>query len=220
MSGFLRLDGVCADDLAVVNSARVSFAKRKEIMELDDVGLVGYLMRNHHGTPFEHTFFRIHVRAPIFVSREWFRHRVQSYNEFSTRYAAVSSGAWVPGDDDVRTQVGKPGAYTFDLITDAQTRETVQIMIQEANDAAFLTYESLLEMGVAREVARTVLPLGTFTEFYASMNARALMHFCNLRGSEDALREIQPYSEALVEILHQHMPVTAKAWEENDRVAP
>lgn len=220
MSGFLRLDGVCADDLAVVNSARVSFAKRKEVMELDDVGLVGYLMRNHHGTPFEHTFFRIHVRCPIFVSREWFRHRVQSYNEFSTRYAAVSSGAWVPEDEDVRTQVGKPGAYTFELMTDPHVRDQVRMTIELANENALAAYEELLDMGVAREVARTVLPLGTYTEFYASMNARALMHFCNLRGSEHALREIQPYAEALVEILHEHMPATAKAWESNGRVAP
>ncbi|HUH21602.1 MAG TPA: FAD-dependent thymidylate synthase, partial [Gaiellaceae bacterium] len=116
--GFVRLDGALADDLSVVNGARVSFARRKEEMDDSDEGLIRFLMRERHGTPFEHNAFRFHVRCPIFVAREWFRHRVGSFNEFSMRYARASDEFYVPDAEDVRTQVGKPGAYSFEPVSD------------------------------------------------------------------------------------------------------
>src|SRR4051812_20293988 len=114
--GFVRLDGALADDLSVVNAARVSFARRKECMDEADEGLIRFLMRERHGTPFEHNSFRFHVRCPIFITREWFRHRVGSFNEFSMRYAKATDDFYVPAVEDVRTQVGKPGAYTFEQV--------------------------------------------------------------------------------------------------------
>jgi thymidylate synthase (FAD) len=108
--GFVRLDEAMASDLSVVNAARVSFARRKEEIEAADEGLIRFLMREAHGTPFEHNAFRFHVRAPIFVAREWFRHRTSSFNEFSMRYAKATDDFYVPAAEDVRTQVGKPGA--------------------------------------------------------------------------------------------------------------
>ena len=114
--GFVRLDGAMADDLSVVNGARVSFAKRKEEMDESDAGLIRFLMRDRHGTPFEHNSFRFHIRAPIFVAREWFRHRVGSFNEFSMRYARATDDFYIPEAEDVRTQVGKPGSYSFDPV--------------------------------------------------------------------------------------------------------
>ena len=122
--GFVRLDGVMADDLSVVNAARVSFARRKEEMDESDEGLVRFLMRHRHGTPFEHNSFRFHVRAPIFVAREWFRHRVGSFNEFSMRYARATDDFYVPEPEDVRTQVGKPGAYSFEPVGEDLAEET------------------------------------------------------------------------------------------------
>src|SRR2546425_7078761 len=114
--GFVRLDGSMASDLSVVNGARVSFARRKDEMDEGDAGLIRFLMRDRHGTPFEHNAFRFHVRAPIFVAREWMRHRVGSFNEFSMRYARATDEFYVPEPEDVRTQVGKPGAYSFEQV--------------------------------------------------------------------------------------------------------
>src|SRR5579864_5929752 len=105
--GFVRLDDAMATDLSVVNAARVSFARRKEQMDESDEGLIRFLMHDGHGTPFEHNAFRFHVRAPIFVAREWFRHRVSSFNEFSMRYAKATDEFYVPEREDVRSQVGK-----------------------------------------------------------------------------------------------------------------
>jgi thymidylate synthase (FAD) len=217
--GFVRLDGALADDLSVVNGARVSFARRKEEMDDSDGGLIRFLMRERHGTPFEHNAFRFHVRCPIFVAREWFRHRVGSFNEFSMRYARASDEFYVPDAEDVRTQVGKPGAYSFEPVSDELAEQTRE-KLQEVYDAAYQTYEELVEAGVAREVARAALPVGAYTEFYWTVNARSLMNFISLRNSETAQREIRRYAEACERFLEEQMPVTYAAFVANDRTAP
>jgi len=217
--GFVRLDGALADDLSVVNGARVSFARRKEEMDESDEGLIRFLMRERHGTPFEHNAFRFHVRCPIFVAREWFRHRVGSFNEFSMRYARASDEFYVPAPEDVRTQVGKPGAYTFEPVSD-ELAEEARERLQEVYEAAYRTYEELVEAGVAREVARAALPVGAYTEFYWTVNARSLMNFVSLRNSETAQREIRRYAEACERFLEEQMPVTYAAFVANDRTAP
>lgn len=217
--GFVRLDGALADDLSVVNGARVSFARRKEEMDDSDEGLIRFLMRERHGTPFEHNAFRFHVRCPIFVAREWFRHRVGSFNEFSMRYARASDEFYVPDAEDVRTQVGKPGAYSFEPVSDELAEQTRE-KLQEVYDAAYQTYEELVEAGVAREVARAALPVGAYTEFYWTVNARSLMNFISLRNSETAQREIRRYAEACERFLEEQMPVTYAAFVANDRTAP
>ncbi|MET0200891.1 MAG: FAD-dependent thymidylate synthase [Gaiellaceae bacterium] len=217
--GFVRLDGALADDLSVVNGARVSFARRKAEMDDSDEGLIRFLMRERHGTPFEHNAFRFHVRCPIFVAREWFRHRVGSFNEFSMRYARASDEFYVPDAEDVRTQVGKPGAYSFEPVSDELAEQTRE-KLQEVYDAAYQTYEELVEAGVAREVARAALPVGAYTEFYWTVNARSLMNFISLRNSETAQREIRRYAEACERFLEEQMPVTYAAFVANDRTAP
>lgn len=220
MGGFVRLDAVCADDISVVNSARVSFGRRTETLDEAGVGLIRFLMREKHGTPFEHNFFRFHVRCPIFVTREWFRHRIGwSYNEFSGRYAEMPNDAWVPDMEDVRSQVGKPGNYTFEQTSPDVSLEAAAT-ISQANGHAYRTYQYLLSLGVAKEVARTVMPVGSYTEFYASCNARSLMNFCALRNAPTAQREIRLYAEVLESVFADHMPVTAEAWRANSRVAP
>src|SRR3712207_4566932 len=136
-----------ASDLSVVNAARVSFARRKGELDDSDRGLIRFLMRERHGTPFEHNAFRFHVRCPLFVAREWFRHRVGSFNEFSMRYARATDDFYVPDEADVRTQVGKPGSYTFETV-DAELAEGTREEIRAVYEAAFTTYERLVEQGV------------------------------------------------------------------------
>ena len=183
-----------------------------------------YVRRNGYpiwcgNTPFEHNSFRFHIRAPIFVAREWMRHRVGSYNEFSMRYAQATDDFYVPAAEDVRTQVGKPGAYSFDPVEPdvaERTREELQAVYEQAYGA----YQRLVELGVARELARCVLPVGAYTEFYWTVNARALMNFVSLRNSETAQREIRRYAEACERFLAELMPVTHAAFAANERVSP
>ena len=208
-----------ADDLSVANGARVSFARRKDELDESDEGLIRFLMRERHGTPFEHNAFRFHVRCPIFVAREWFRHRVGSFNEFSLRYAKATDDFYVPELEDVRSQVGKPGAYTFEPVEPELAEET-RDALREVYEHAYTTYERLVEAGVAREVARSVLPVGAYTEFYWTVNARSLMNFVSLRAAETAQREIRRYAEAVELFFAEHMPVTHAAFVANDRTAP
>ena len=208
-----------ADDLSVINGARVSFARRKEEMDESDEGLIRFLMRDRHGTPFEHNSFRFHIRCPIFVAREWFRHRVGSFNEFSMRYAKATDDFYVPEPDDVRTQVGKPGAYSFDPVS-PEVAETTRDELKAVYAAAYDAYQRLVELGVARELARCVLPVGAYTEFYWTVNARSLMNFLSLRAAETAQREIRRYAEACETFLAEKMPVTYEAFIANGRVAP
>ena len=449
--GFVRLDGALADDLSVVNGARVSFARRKDEMDASDEGLIRFLMRDRHGSPFEHNAFRFHVRCPIFVAREWFRHRIgcltgdtevtfvningeacarktldelwemwshgerdghalsvsqrsedvrlaaagrsergiarelgagrravrtslagadgfrdakwrvrrmrvrvldeetgtftvghigdvidkgvqpvyrltladgkqltltenhrlltdsgwtrmreavglvgdggeavmtrpcslvtngvpayqdvedrdvptrrgfklvahpvrvvavayvglrrtfdlsiegrwhnflangivvhNSFNEFSLRYAKATDDFYVPEVEDVRTQVGKPGAYRFEPVDD-ELAETTRDELRAVYDHAYETYTRLVEQGVARELARSVLPVGAYTQFYWTVNARALMNFVSLRNSEFAQLEIRRYAEAVEAFFAELMPVTHQAFVENGRMAP
>src|SRR5687768_9766715 len=207
--GFVRLDGAMADDLSVVNSARVSFGRRVTELAAADVGLIKFLMRERHGTPFEHNSFRFHVRCPIFVAREWFRHRVGSFNEFSMRYAKATDDFYIPEADDVRSQVGKPGSYSFEPV-DPELAERTREELQAVYDTAYATYTRLVEEGVARELARSVLPVGAYTEFYWTVNARALMNFVSLRAADTAQREIRRYAEACERFLAEQMPVTSR----------
>jgi thymidylate synthase (FAD) len=215
----VRLDGALADDLSVVNGARVSFARRKTEMDDSDAGLIRFLMRDRHGTPFEHNAFRFHVRCPIFVAREWFRHRVGSFNEFSMRYARATDDFYVPEPEDVRSQVGKPGAYSFEPVAD-ELAEATREELRAVYETAFATYERLVEQGVARELARAVMPVGAYTEFFWTVNARSLMNFVSLRAAETAQREIRRYAEAVESFLAERMPVTHEAFVANGRVAP
>lgn len=217
--GFVRLDGFMADDLSVVNSARVSFGTRKELLEASDLGLIAYLMRERHGTPFEHNAMRFHVRCPLFVAREWFRHRIGSFNELSARYKEIPTDGYLPAPEAVRTQTGKPGSYTFEPLPLEEAGDAVD-QINRAYEASYATYQNLLEAGVAKELARIVLPVGTYTEFYWTVNARSLMNFLSLRTHETAQAEIRDYALAVESVFEWLMPITFSAWRTNGRVAP
>jgi thymidylate synthase (FAD) len=216
--GFVALDACLATDLAVVNGARVSFNLASQELGEREEGLIKFLMRDHHGSPFEHGYFRFVVKAPIFVVREHHRHRAgHAYNEWSGRYSKMQAEFYVP--DFVRSQVGKPGAYTFEPVS-PELREATRAEIEGAAEAAFASYERMLAQGVAKEVARSVLPLAMYTKYYWSCNPRSLMHFCSLRNSEFAQYEIREYAKAAEGFLAERMPVTHAAFLANGRVAP
>jgi thymidylate synthase (FAD) len=229
--GFVRLDASLADDLSVVNAARVSLAKKsdweieppyegslgKNQLKEADAKLIGFLMKNRHGTPFEHNLFRFHVKCPIFVAREWQRHRISSYNEWSARYSKLEPEFYVP--DNVRSQVGKPGAYTFEPVSE-ESKLFAQALIYTNGETAFSRYEAMIEEGIAKEVARMVLPMNIYTQYYWSVNARSLMNFVSLRNDEHALWEIREFAKAVETLFAQAMPVTYEAFISNGRTAP
>jgi thymidylate synthase (FAD) len=183
-----------------------------------------YVRRNGYpvfsgNTPFEHNSFRFHIRAPIFVAREWFRHRVGSFNEFSMRYARATDDFYIPDAEDVRTQVGKPGSYSFEPVA-PEVAEATREGLRAVYEASYAAYERLVELGVARELARCALPVGAYTEFYWTVNARSLMNFISLRAAETAQREIRRYAEACEGFFEQKMPITYEAFVASGRVAP
>jgi thymidylate synthase (FAD) len=234
----VRLVEFAGSDLSVVNAARVSYDKEstyehilrvhrnesEDISELrlreDDAGLLRYLMENRHGTPFEHNYFQFHVRAPIFVFREWRTHRIGvSTNEESARYVELQPDFYLPDDDHCRKQVGKPGHYTYEQMSASQAIAT-RAMLRNSYETAYGTYKRLMDEGVAKEVARAALPVATYSQMLWTCNARSLMAFLSLRNAPTAQREIKDYAQAMEDIFLRQMPVTAKAFIKCDRVAP
>ncbi len=178
-----------ASDADVIWAARVSTAGEKSIESLNDdaeksAGLINYLARERHGSPFEHTSFTFFISAPIFVFREFMRHRIASYNEESGRYRELKPVFYIPSKDRKLIQVGKTGHYTFEDGTDAQYELMVTEM-KKAYTAAYDAYQKMLEAGIAREVARATLPVATYSSMYVTMNARALMNFLSLRTTAE-----------------------------------
>lgn len=217
--GFVKLENYLADDLSVVNSARVSFATEKNSMDQSDIGLIHYLMKNKHGSVFEHNFFRFHIKCPIFVAREWFRHRISSFNEMSMRYHQPELEFYTP--EVFRTQVGKPGSYTFEDI-DPESSFSIQsrMLMKKHFNASKDLYEHLADHEMAKELARVVVPVSAYTEFWWSLNARSLMNFLSLRNSPHAQFEIREYARIIEDEFSQVMPITYQAWTEADREAP
>lgn len=219
--GHVALDDHMGSDLEIVNNARVSFNSESDVMGESEVGLIGYLMRNRHGSPFEAVTFRFDIKAPLFVFREWHRHRAgHSYNEQSARYSIIEPEFYVPARDAIRHQVGKPGAYTFERVEDGLLARDVQTDIEQAQLRAYRTYEDLLEQGIAKEVARVVLPVGTYSRMKWTCNLRSLMHFLSLRNSPHAQREIREYAEIVEVLAFQVCPVAMQAFVDNERKAP
>lgn len=216
--GFVDLVTNCADDLDVVNAARVSFNTLSAQLEDRDIGLIRFLMRDRHGSPFEHGYFKFRIKAPIFVFREWHRHRAgHSYNEWSARYSRLVPEFYIP--DTVLTQVGKPGAYTFEEKV-GEEKERYQKWLRDSSQLAYDLYEQSLEMGIARQQARLFLPVNIYSEMIWSCNPRSLMHFLSLRNSDQAQMEIREYAQAVELMFSEIMPITHSAFIEQGRVAP
>ena len=216
--GFIALEAELTSDLSVVNAAKVSF--NKQVPVLDEAGekIIAFLMKNKHGTPFEHNYFRFRVKAPLFVFREWHRHRVgHSYNECSGRYSELENEFYIP--ENVRTQVGKPGAYSYEPASE-HLAHAFQHQLDRNCVNSFDAYQAALNNGIAKEQARFLLPVNLYSQMIWSCNARSLMHFLNLRAEPHAMWEIRQYAYAAEGMFAERMPVTYKAWNENGRVAP
>lgn len=217
--GHISLEGVLASDLSIVNAARVSFNKFHLEMEPGDDKLIGFLLKNRHGTPFEMAWFKFRVKAPIFVFREWHRHRIASINEWSARYSELEKCFYIPRPENVRCQVGKPGHYQY-VPADLDLAEWFCDELSDFSELAFQKYKEAIARGIAKEQARFFLPVNIFSEMYWAVNARALMNFLFLRNSEKAMWEIKQYAIVLESMFQQHMPITYQAFVENGRIAP
>lgn len=206
-------------DLAFANAARVSRLARKEEMDDASVGLVRRLMEDHHGTPFEHGLFTFRVKLPIFVEREWVRHRTASTSEWSARYSQLKPEFYVPAVEDMRKQVGKSMSYTYEAM-DPLEADGFRARMKFSNQSAFDAYHEMLDAGVAKEVARTVLPVSTYTEKQWSVNPRNLLGFLTLRNAPQAQLEIRRYADAIESIVDHCMPVTMDAYRQFGREKP
>lgn len=220
-----------AGDADVIWAARVSTKGDQSQEDLgsdpkQSEGLINYLMRDRHGSPFEHSNITFFVQAPIFMWREHFRHRIASYNEESGRYKVLEPIFYVPDVDRKLLQTGKAGHYEFVDGTKEQF-QTVTDATKEACKVSYEQYQKMLAAGIAREVARIVLPVTIYSSAYVTMNARALMNFLSLRRKVEGShfpsfpqREIEMVAEKYEEIFQQLMPLTHAAFVANGRVAP
>jgi thymidylate synthase (FAD) len=198
-------------DFAVVQAARVSYGQgTKQVSE--DRGLVRYLMRHRHSTPFEMVEFKFHVSMPIFVARQWIRHRTANVNEYSARYSIVPDRFYRPGLESVRKQ-SKSNRQGGDEPIDAGTAEDFLALLDKA-EGLYKDYLSLSEQGVARELARMALPVSVYTEWYWKCDLHNIFHFLSLRMDPHAQIEIQAFAQAMYELIKPIMPVSCEAFQD------
>jgi len=210
--GFVRLVDSMGDDLSVVRNARVSYdaAWRAGEDQGSDKRLISYLYRNGHNTPFESVVFTFEIKAPIFVFRQWHRHRTQSYNEISARYKELPEEFYIPEPH----LIGKQSADNKQMrdITGDGDRIACNLM-RKQNTEAFAAYRLLLERGVPREIARSILPTGTYSHMFATMNLHNLFRFLSERLHEHAQHEIRVYAEAIQDLIAPIVPECHAAFE-------
>lgn len=210
----VSLEDFMGGDDRVCMSAWVSFGnddeerlKNREGVE----GLINFLYRAGHHSPFESSSFTFRIKTPIFVAREFFRHRTGKYNEWSGRYSQMLPEFYVPNDKRPLVQQGKPGDYYFVAGTEEQHAMVLQAQ-KKVYEKAWDAYTTLLDTGVAKEISRNCLPLATYTYFYVTFDARNLMHFLSLRNDSHALAEIREVAVKMEEIFAEKMPLTYKAY--------
>jgi len=205
--GFVALIEFGGGDTMVVRAARISYGKELKGDE-QDKRLIKYMMKHHHGTPFEHSLFIFHVKAPIFVARQWFRHRIGSFNEISGRYVEYQEEFYIPK----KLRVPHPENKQASVEAYIENEEELIKIYEESIKRSYEAYKRLIQGGVAREMARAVLPLALYTQFYWSVNPRSLMNFLTLRLQEDAQWEIRQYAERIAFFFYQMMPWTFSAF--------
>ncbi|MBI5241761.1 MAG: FAD-dependent thymidylate synthase [Elusimicrobia bacterium] len=208
--GFVRLVDAMGGDQAVVDAARVCYDSASK-GEAQDRALIAYLMKHSHLTPFEHAVFKFHVSTPLFVARQWFRHRMASYNEVSGRYTEVKDDFYIPAQWRSQDSVNKQGS----LASAGLDHRGLSAKLSAQVRGAVAAYRDLLAAGAARELARLVLPLNLYTQFYWTVNCRSLMNFISLRADEHAQWEMQQYALALAEFFRRRMPWTWEAFLEH-----
>lgn len=217
--GFVRLVDCMGSDLSVVRAARVSYDAdwRAGTDTGSDARLIKYLWKNAHTSPFEAVSFTFEVKAPIFIFRQWHRHRTWSYNEVSARYTELPEEFYVPRAHDIGKQStsSKQARVEDDTAEGKQRAEEVVQIIYDECTLAFKTYRDLLARGTPRELARSVLPVATYSHMFASVDLLNLFRFLTLRCHEHAQYEIRVYAEAMRELIRGVVPVSVAAWEEH-----
>ncbi len=212
--GFVRLVDYMGGDARVVQSARVSYgAGTKTVRE--DAGLINYLMKHGHTSPFEQVVLTFHVKTPIFVARQWVRHRTARMNEISGRYSVMADEFYVPQAEHVRPQSNKNRQGRSDDQLDASVQEEFLKTIEEDQIAAFRRYESYLQQDVSRELARINLPLSLYTQFYWQIDLHNLFHFLHLRLDSHAQLEIQEYGKVIATCAEAVAPMSYAAFKEH-----
>lgn len=207
--GFVRLVDHMGSDLSIVRSARVSYdADWREGDEQKDAKLIAYLMKNKHTSPFESVTFTFEVKAPIFVFRQWHRHRTWAYNEISARYTELDEGWYVPDVAQITTQhTSNKQMRTNEQHPQASwVRDLIEAQCFRANEV----YRTLIEQGCPRELARGVLPVNSYSRMFASVNLHNLFHFLRLRLHEHSQYEIRVYAEAMLQLIEPIVPVAVK----------
>jgi thymidylate synthase (FAD) len=205
--GFVKLIEFMGGDQRAVDSARVSFGSVSKGEE-QDRKLIEYLLANAHFSPFEHSVFQFHIKCPIFVARQWMRHRIASYNEISARYTEVQDEFYCPSAFRAQDRINRQGSVR----SGALDQEKMLAVYDKAIKASYAAYQELLAAGAAREMARLVLPVAQYTQFYWSINARSLLNFIELRADGHAQYEIRQYADAIQEIFREKMPWTWEAF--------
>lgn len=210
--GFVRLVDYMGDDTRIVQSARVSYGEGTKTYR-EDKGLIDYLLRNDHTSPFEQVNFTFHVKMPIFVARQWIRHRTAKVNEISGRYSVMNDEYYVPevNDLNIQSEDNKQGRNK-ELVENAKE---VQKKIIDQQKENYKNYESLLDTGLAREVARINLPLSMYTQWYWTMDLHNLMHFLKLRLDPHAQYEIRVYAQTILDIVKHICPMAIESFEQH-----
>jgi len=204
----VELVRVSGSDIDIANAARVSYGKRVDTISERDVKLIRFLMRHSHTSPFEHNQFSFRIKCPLYIARQWMRHRMNSYNEISYRYVKAKDEFYIPKkwrNQDKTNKQSSTGAFADKEILERYTKAIVD---------AKAAYDLALEQGVCREQARGLLPLCTYTEFIFTCNLHSLTHFLRLRLGQGAQYEIQSYARAMLELALPHFPVSLSAWKE------
>lgn len=208
--GYLELIDHMGNDMSVVEAARVSFLGESKGEEKDKK-LIHYLMKNKHTSPFESVVFKFRVKCPLFIRSQWMRHRTWSYNEISRRYTSENIEFYVPTDWRVQDHNNKQGSFLAEQGAQIQsTNWDVQVL--ELLEKSLYLYNSMINSGVAREMARMVLPQNLYTIFYGTVNLNNLFKFLKLRNDSHAQHEIKVYAEAIEQIVQRLVPVSYEAW--------
>lgn len=209
--GFVRVIDYMGSDDSVVQSARVSYGRGTKT-SLEDAGLIDFLMMNHHTTPFEACTIKLHVKCPIFVARQWLRHRTQSYNEYSARYSIVDKDFYLPDLSRVAKQSSTNKQGSGEALQEEQAEDILTEMLLTCQMAYDYYQDFMTDRGVSRELARIILPQNMYTEFYTVVNLHNLLNFVRLRADKHSQFEIRAYAEVIVNILKLWCPMSYKSF--------
>ncbi len=222
--GFVRVIDYMGDDSSVVQSARVSYGKGTKKIS-NDKGLIKYLMRHRHSTPFEMCEIKFHIKLPIFIARQWIRHRTANVNEYSARYSILDKEFYIPSAENLAAQSQINNQGRGDALTDDEASNVIQILKNDA-EQTYANYETLLnenssggvldegKSGIARELARMNLTLNTYTQWYWKIDLNNLLHFLALRADDHAQFEIRVYADVMLDLVKKWVPLTYEAFED------